>query len=356
MIKFIRNHTTKMTRHTKTVFHKYEVYSGANKREAIQFLSTLHVNEPLKYVVVQTPEGSWGRDIAGIYKEGELPTQYMAEIANSEWGKREMAKHKTTKAPTVVGDLWIRTKDGWVLDGTSMEEVSRNDPCPCGSGKKFKYCCIDGGFSSSKAVTAGTAAEEGTSGTGDSQSERNQHDITIEDTGDQPGDFAEYLRTRQPGDPVETLVADVAAVINAYNTEVAQRERESTCRHSDHEPLLTDELIAQLPDFAEMDKQVKQYSDYQKLPIYIHYFHVVEDWHWYVLSGEPSDAGFDFFGYVVGWNDQLGHFDLAWLEHGFVEWCGKPRTRVQRDPDFEDKVLADVSTVQSCPTPQSTLL
>ncbi len=24
-----------------------------------------------------------------------------------------------------------------------MSKVSRNDPCPCGSGKKFKKCCID---------------------------------------------------------------------------------------------------------------------------------------------------------------------------------------------------------------------
>ena len=23
----------------------------------------------------------------------------------------------------------------------SMEKVGRNDPCPCGSGKKFKKCC-----------------------------------------------------------------------------------------------------------------------------------------------------------------------------------------------------------------------
>lgn len=24
-------------------------------------------------------------------------------------------------------------------------KVRRNDPCPCGSGKKFKHCCIDSG-------------------------------------------------------------------------------------------------------------------------------------------------------------------------------------------------------------------
>jgi uncharacterized protein YecA (UPF0149 family) len=22
-------------------------------------------------------------------------------------------------------------------------KIGRNDPCPCGSGKKFKFCCID---------------------------------------------------------------------------------------------------------------------------------------------------------------------------------------------------------------------
>lgn len=23
--------------------------------------------------------------------------------------------------------------------------IGRNDPCPCGSGKKFKHCCLDKG-------------------------------------------------------------------------------------------------------------------------------------------------------------------------------------------------------------------
>jgi tetratricopeptide (TPR) repeat protein len=26
--------------------------------------------------------------------------------------------------------------------GTPMSEIGRNDPCPCGSGKKFKKCCL----------------------------------------------------------------------------------------------------------------------------------------------------------------------------------------------------------------------
>jgi len=36
---------------------------------------------------------------------------------------------------------WLRSL------GTTREaaipRVGRNDPCPCGSGKKFKACCID---------------------------------------------------------------------------------------------------------------------------------------------------------------------------------------------------------------------
>jgi uncharacterized protein YecA (UPF0149 family) len=33
---------------------------------------------------------------------------------------------------------WIRNKDSQVIKPVMPE---RNDPCPCGSGKKFKNCC-----------------------------------------------------------------------------------------------------------------------------------------------------------------------------------------------------------------------
>jgi hypothetical protein len=33
----------------------------------------------------------------------------------------------------------------------------RNDPCPCGSGKKYKKCCLDGG----RAGTAAGSTERG---------------------------------------------------------------------------------------------------------------------------------------------------------------------------------------------------
>ena len=27
------------------------------------------------------------------------------------------------------------------LDITTPKKIGRNDPCPCGSGKKYKHCC-----------------------------------------------------------------------------------------------------------------------------------------------------------------------------------------------------------------------
>lgn len=47
----------------------YEVYTGPDKPSAIAFLKDKAVTKNLYYVVVDTPEGSFGRDINGLYQE-----------------------------------------------------------------------------------------------------------------------------------------------------------------------------------------------------------------------------------------------------------------------------------------------
>ena len=47
----------------------YEVYTGPDKASAIAFLKGKIVTKSLYYVVVDTPEGSFGRDINGFYQE-----------------------------------------------------------------------------------------------------------------------------------------------------------------------------------------------------------------------------------------------------------------------------------------------
>ena len=45
------------------------VYKAPSKADALSFLSTQSVNERLYYVIVETPEGNFGRDIDGFYQE-----------------------------------------------------------------------------------------------------------------------------------------------------------------------------------------------------------------------------------------------------------------------------------------------
>jgi hypothetical protein len=47
----------------------YEVYSASSKDEAFAFLRSKAVPQRLYYIVVETPEGSWGLDVDGIYQE-----------------------------------------------------------------------------------------------------------------------------------------------------------------------------------------------------------------------------------------------------------------------------------------------
>ncbi|MGE5580853.1 MAG: hypothetical protein ACM3WU_12560 [Bacillota bacterium] len=49
----------------------YRVYQAPDADTAKEFLSRNPVDKRLYYIVVETPEGNYGRDIDGIYKEGE---------------------------------------------------------------------------------------------------------------------------------------------------------------------------------------------------------------------------------------------------------------------------------------------
>jgi uncharacterized protein YecA (UPF0149 family) len=50
-----------------------------------------------------------------------------------------MAKELKNKRPPANVMSWIRNKENQAVKLVMPE---RNDPCPCGSGKKFKNCCM----------------------------------------------------------------------------------------------------------------------------------------------------------------------------------------------------------------------
>ncbi|MCL2152443.1 MAG: zinc-ribbon domain-containing protein [Oscillospiraceae bacterium] len=59
----------KYVREDRTSGGTYVTYSAPNKADAIAFLSAQSITRQSYYVVVDTPEGSFGKDIQGIYQE-----------------------------------------------------------------------------------------------------------------------------------------------------------------------------------------------------------------------------------------------------------------------------------------------
>ena len=48
--------------------YTYFVYKAASKKDALVFLDTKTVSQPLHYIVVYTPEGNFGKDKDGGYE------------------------------------------------------------------------------------------------------------------------------------------------------------------------------------------------------------------------------------------------------------------------------------------------
>ncbi len=43
------------------------------------------------------------------------------------------------------------------MNATSDRHLGRNDPCHCGSGKKYKHCCLDKDEAQAREASAATA-------------------------------------------------------------------------------------------------------------------------------------------------------------------------------------------------------
>jgi preprotein translocase subunit SecA len=73
--------------------------------------------------------------------------EYVDEKAASPWAEQEAIHEEAPTATDISGQQQA------AIDGTQVDRklepirnreqrVGRNDPCPCGSGKKFKNCCM----------------------------------------------------------------------------------------------------------------------------------------------------------------------------------------------------------------------
>jgi len=89
-------------------------------------------------------QSTWlGLKIISIEKGGAADTEGVVEFeaAYEKDGLKDI-HHETAKFKKENGE-WLYV-DGHISPRTivrSMPKVGRNDPCPCGSGKKYKQCC-----------------------------------------------------------------------------------------------------------------------------------------------------------------------------------------------------------------------
>lgn len=96
------------------------------------------------------------RDLAPRVEAARRDGRITDEISDAGWFKEALRKAVNRPNDLRRFDAWsFGTLDdpladlAWTEEGAGLpqqnpyRDVGRNDPCPCGSGKKFKKCCLD---------------------------------------------------------------------------------------------------------------------------------------------------------------------------------------------------------------------
>lgn len=91
------------------------------------------------------PTLEWKRLVVHAHETGAKPdTAYVAFTAYGAEGGVEQVLEEKAEFVRENGE-WIYTRavrEGPVPYKAATPKPGRNDPCPCGSGKKYKQCCL----------------------------------------------------------------------------------------------------------------------------------------------------------------------------------------------------------------------
>ena len=125
---------------------RYSAYA----KTAVEFILTSTVLEKRnecdeKAIRTWSEQSTWHKlEILGTEKGGESDTEGTVEfIAHFTENGAKKTYHEIGQFKKVA-DSWLYV-DGEIQKPKPFirteDKVSRNDPCPCGSGKKYKKCC-----------------------------------------------------------------------------------------------------------------------------------------------------------------------------------------------------------------------
>lgn len=118
--------------------------------EHIEFLKTsatsaVQAEFDEKSSIAWSRAAQWhGLEIIATEKGGKTDDEGIVEFRATYTANREFCNHHEVAR-------FVKEPDGWKFDDGELvaetpivresPKVGRNDPCPCGSGKKFKKCC-----------------------------------------------------------------------------------------------------------------------------------------------------------------------------------------------------------------------
>ena len=88
--------------------------------------------------------------IMGTMKQLSGDTKERIDKLNDAVDEYKEANSEAAAQAAVTGDALEAMKRAGIYRKTrpiarDYKKIGRNDPCPCGSGKKYKNCCLDSG-------------------------------------------------------------------------------------------------------------------------------------------------------------------------------------------------------------------
>ena len=90
--------------------------------------------------------GDYVRLAAALLAETErdrgLAVQNQAKLINEETLCRQKAEELKREIKPLLDHSMLINMNQETLVRANIEHIGRNDPCPCGSGKKYKNCCV----------------------------------------------------------------------------------------------------------------------------------------------------------------------------------------------------------------------
>ena len=81
------------------------------------------------------------RDVSGILLRGQIPIRDASGVQRAQAPRRtDFSQMEANKKEFQPDNAPGQKKDEHVQPVRVEKKVGRNDPCPCGSGKKYKHC------------------------------------------------------------------------------------------------------------------------------------------------------------------------------------------------------------------------